>query len=72
MAGLCSKAVGCLHVRPEIQRTPCIYQLNSMLGCWAAHGDLMSTNECASHATMLFECMRTMVRCKTSEEVPEH
>ncbi|TRM61732.1 hypothetical protein BD626DRAFT_404949 [Schizophyllum amplum] len=59
-----------IKVRPKkkIQRTPCIYQLNSMLGCWAAHGDVMSAGECASHAQMLFECMRTMPPSKPTHK----
>jgi hypothetical protein len=47
---------------PGSRTKPCAYQLASMLGCWAATSDFMSTNACAGHAQALFKCMSGLVR----------
>ncbi|TFK72527.1 hypothetical protein BDN72DRAFT_313646 [Pluteus cervinus] len=50
-----------LKVRPRKNATTnmCGPQLATMLGCWAASGDLHSNNACAEAAQTLFQCMRT-------------
>ncbi|KAI0721552.1 hypothetical protein C8T65DRAFT_600853 [Cerioporus squamosus] len=50
-----------LKVRPR-QATavrPCTTQFASMLACWSATGDVMSTSACAESAKQLLTCMRT-------------
>ena len=42
----------------------CGAQLATMLGCWAASGDLHSNTACAEATQALFQCMRTTVRFK--------
>ncbi|KAF5324682.1 hypothetical protein D9611_004363 [Ephemerocybe angulata] len=37
----------------------CAPQLQAMLGCWAATGDLHSLEKCKGTAETLFQCMRT-------------
>ncbi|KDQ59459.1 hypothetical protein JAAARDRAFT_33030 [Jaapia argillacea MUCL 33604] len=50
-----------IKVRPKKNVTvaPCGPELASMLGCWAANGDLHSINACSQASQALFECMRT-------------
>ncbi|KAF4603882.1 hypothetical protein EYR40_001055 [Pleurotus pulmonarius] len=51
-----------LKVRPKKNATNnlCAPQLATLLGCWAATGDLHSkTQPCAEAAETLFSCMRT-------------
>ncbi len=40
---------------------PCTTQFASMLACWSATGDVMSTSACADSAKQLLTCMRTAV-----------
>ena len=40
---------------------PCTTQFASMLACWSATGDVMSTGACAESAKLLLTCMRTAV-----------
>ncbi|KIM60613.1 hypothetical protein SCLCIDRAFT_123836 [Scleroderma citrinum Foug A] len=50
-------------VRPRkvTATVPCRRELVAMLGCWAATGDILSTdpNRCQMVAETLFQCMRT-------------
>ncbi|OCH95635.1 hypothetical protein OBBRIDRAFT_788188 [Obba rivulosa] len=50
-----------LKVRPRkvAGQTLCGPQLTSMLSCWAASSDLLSTGKCQDAAKELYECMRT-------------
>ncbi|TFL06886.1 hypothetical protein BDV98DRAFT_587429 [Pterulicium gracile] len=51
-----------LKVRPtkNAVKNPCHPALVAMLGCWAAHGDVMSSGKCATAAEDLYQCMRTV------------
>ncbi|TFK26428.1 hypothetical protein FA15DRAFT_588564 [Coprinopsis marcescibilis] len=44
----------------------CAPQLQAMLGCWAASGDLHSVEKCKTAADSLFQCMRTTPMPKKS------
>ncbi|TEB36149.1 hypothetical protein FA13DRAFT_1787633 [Coprinellus micaceus] len=44
----------------------CAGQLHTMLGCWAATGDLQSIDKCKGAAESLFQCMRTAPMPKKS------
>ncbi|KAF5345204.1 hypothetical protein D9758_009651 [Tetrapyrgos nigripes] len=50
-----------LKVRPKKAGVTvmCAPQLTTMLGCWAASGDLHSVGACQEAAQDLFRCMRT-------------
>ncbi|KAF9466394.1 hypothetical protein BDZ94DRAFT_1288380 [Collybia nuda] len=50
-----------LKVRPRknVSNNMCGAQLATMLGCWAATGDMGSTGACSDAAQTLFQCMRT-------------
>ncbi|KAF9036733.1 hypothetical protein BJ165DRAFT_1354050 [Panaeolus papilionaceus] len=50
-----------LKARPRkaAQTVMCAPQLSSMLACWAASGDVMSTAACQQSAEALYQCMRT-------------
>lgn len=47
---------------------PCRRELVAMLGCWAATGDILSTDptRCQMVAETLFQCMRTAVSVSES------
>ncbi|KAI0029831.1 hypothetical protein K488DRAFT_55528 [Vararia minispora EC-137] len=49
-----------VRARRRSLEQPCAIQLASMLGCWAATSDVMSTGPCAGSAEALFNCMRTL------------
>ncbi|KAH6918920.1 hypothetical protein BKA70DRAFT_34131 [Coprinopsis sp. MPI-PUGE-AT-0042] len=44
----------------------CAPHLQAMLGCWAASGDVHSTDKCRQAAEGLFQCMRTTPMPKKS------
>ncbi|KAH8107213.1 hypothetical protein BXZ70DRAFT_982717 [Cristinia sonorae] len=49
-----------LKVRPK-KNPPvnlCARELTTMLSCWAASNDVMSTGACAEASSALFQCMR--------------
>ncbi|KIK93516.1 hypothetical protein PAXRUDRAFT_144909 [Paxillus rubicundulus Ve08.2h10] len=52
-----------VKVRPTklTRPSPCKVELVSMLGCWAATGDVLSADasRCKEVADALFKCMRT-------------
>ncbi|KAF9246593.1 hypothetical protein BU15DRAFT_70669 [Melanogaster broomeanus] len=52
-----------VRVRPSklTRPSPCKAELVSMLGCWAATGDVLSadTTKCKEITEALFKCMRT-------------
>ncbi|KAG1800828.1 uncharacterized protein HD556DRAFT_1286426 [Suillus plorans] len=50
-----------VKVRPRKNLPPnvCAVELSNMLGCWAATGDMLSSNHCQAAAETLFQCMRT-------------
>lgn len=48
-----------LKVKPKSlsQAAPCAPELAAMLACWAASGDRLNREKCASSAVALQECM---------------
>lgn len=49
------------YLRVDIPPNVCAAELSNMLGCWAATGDVLASNECQAAAETLFQCMRTAV-----------